>query len=178
MTGRVFSFSRVLNLLFILVAHHLLTLAAAASPLQFATTPDAPLHMQATKMSFFEMRGEAFLKQGAILQQGDLSLKSDKMHIVFGGPDKDVAEKIYVKGAVELIDAKGQRATAAHGVYDIASEKITLRDKVVVYDTSPNSQLDKLHGTILNINMRDGRGQLDGDGTARARIHLKPQVKP
>jgi lipopolysaccharide transport protein LptA len=161
-------------------------LSLAQTPsVQFATAPDAPIYLQAEKISVVQHDNRTALEGKAVLRQGRLSLSANAMQVTFDADTGATAQDIFATGAVVLVDAKGQISRAQQAHFRVQEEILLMRGDVVIENQQADSQFSSLTGAQLQVNMRTGQSQMlaaentEGGGASgapnpRIRIQLNP----
>lgn len=118
-----------------------------------------PIKWSAERSEILGREDLALLIGNARVEQGDLLLTSDRLHIFYvlgetaGNPD---VQRLDATGNV-VLKSPSETATAAWGVYDIANRLITLGGGVRLERAGSN-----LNGERLEIDLRNGVAKIDG----------------
>lgn len=175
------SLLRPLVLLVVCLASHGFTPAMAETGAVFATDSNAPISVEANKMTVFKNGARAELLGRAALNQGPLSLTADEVTLFYTALSPRQLTRITAEKNVRIVSQNGREVFGDKAVYRVNAEKMTVSGNVRVIDTTNNgedkSETNTLSGGRLVINMRDGTSQVEGDesaGGGRARIELTP----
>ena len=158
--------------------------AAAETAGVFATDSDAPINIEADKMSLFRSGAQAELLGNAALAQGPLSLTAREVAVFYGTTAPRRLTRITAAEDVHIISENGREVFGDAAVYLVSAEEMTVTGNVLVINTKDT---DTLTGVRLIINLRNGTSRIFGalKGTknndksgrqsgGRARIQLKP----
>ena len=161
----------------------------------FATDSDAPISVQADKMTLTRNGARAELLGNAALAQGPLSLTARAVTLFYGDATPRSLTRITAAEEVHIISQNEREVFGDTAVYLVSDEKMTVSGNVRVIDIRDNAEANTLTGARLVINMRDGTsritgaanvsnngaqdgeqgsGQSGGQTSGRARIQLKP----
>lgn len=157
----------------------------------FATDSDAPISIQADKMTLLRNGARAELLGNAALAQGPLSLTARAVTLFYSDAAPRSLTRITAAEEVHIISQNGREVFGDTAVYRVSDEQMTVSGNVRVIDTRDNAEANTLTGARLVINMRDGTSRITGaanvsknaaqDGeqssgqpSGRARIQLKP----
>ena len=151
----------------------------------FSTAPDAPINLQAAKISITQEGNRAALDGNAMLRQGSLTLSANRMQVVFDPTSGGAAQDILATGAVVLVDEKGQISRAQQAHFRVQEEVLLMRGDVVIENQQADSQFSSLTGAQLRVDMRTGQSQMlaaantegapaSGADKPRIRIQLNP----
>lgn len=157
----------------------------------FATDSDAPISIQADKMTLLRNGARAELLGNAALAQGPLSLTARAVTLFYSDAAPRSLTRITAAEEVNIISQNGREVFGDTAIYLVSDEQMTVSGNVRVIDTRDNAEANTLTGARLVINMRDGTSQITGvanvskngiqDGeqgsgqtSGRARIKLKP----
>ena len=162
------------------------TPAAAETAGVFATDSDAPINLEADKMSLFRSGAQAELLGNAALAQGPLSLTAREVAVFYGTTPPRRLTRITAVEDVHIVSENGREVYGDEAVYLVNAEEMTVTGNVRVINTK-NTDVDTLIGVRLIINLRNGtsrifgapKGTKNNDKTGRqsggrARIQLKP----
>ena len=160
--------------------------AAAETAGVFATDSDAPINLEADKMSLFRSGAQAELLGNAALAQGPLSLTAREVAVFYGTTPPRRLTRITAVEDVHIVSENGREVYGDEAVYLVNAEEMTVTGNVRVINTK-NTDVDTLIGVRLIINLRNGtsrifgapKGTKNNDKTGRqsggrARIQLKP----
>ncbi len=160
--------------------------AAAETAGVFATDSDAPINIEADKMSLFRSGAQAELLGNAALAQGPLSLTAREVAVFYGTTAPRRLTRITATEDVHIISENGREVFGDAAVYLVSAEEMTVTGNVRVINTK-DTDADTLTGVRLIINLRNGTSRIFGapKGTknnektgrqsgGRARIQLKP----
>jgi len=165
--------------------------AAAETAGVFATDSDAPINIEADKMSLFRSGARAELLGNAALAQGPLSLTAREVALFYANTTPRRLTRITAAQSVHIVSENGREVFGDAAVYLVSAEEMTVTGNVRVINTK-DTDADTLTGARLVINLRDGtsrifgaaNGASDNDksskqkdapkGSGRARIRLKP----
>ncbi|MEC7512059.1 MAG: LptA/OstA family protein [Pseudomonadota bacterium] len=160
--------------------------AAAETAGVFATDSDAPINIEADKMSLFRSGAQAELLGNAALAQGPLSLTAREVAVFYGTTAPRRLTRITAAEDVHIISKNGREVFGDAAVYLVSAEEMTVTGNVRVINTK-DTDADTLTGVRLIINLRNGTSRIFGTlkGTknndkgdrrngGRARIQLKP----
>ena len=160
-----------------LAAALLLTAAAAQAAETGVPNPfsgmggdsDKPISIQADS-TVADINGETATYKGNVhVVQGDLKLRSDKLHI---RAQKGTISRIEADGNVVVASTQGQ-ATGANAVYDVAQRVVTLTGKVVLTN-GPNV----MRGSQLVVNLASGQANLTSNGRVEGLFVPSKAPKP
>ena len=155
------------SFVFLLMAVAMSATPATAQSLRFQTDATAPLQLTAGQLVWQHDTQLAEASDKARLSQGDLVLSAERMIVHMDETGR--ASHLTASGQVRLRDAT-QRAEAGQAAYDFITEKLVLRDNVVVMDRPDDTKTRKLSGARLQLDMRTGKARLGG-GRARIELH-------
>ena len=160
--------------------------AAAETAGVFATDSDAPINIEAEKMSLLRSGAQAELLGNAALAQGPLSLTAREVAVFYGTTAPRRLTRITAAEDVHIISENGREVFGDAAVYLVSAEEMTVTGNVRVINTK-DTDADTLTGVRLIINLRNGTSRIFGTlkGTknnvksdrqsgGRARIQLKP----
>ena len=156
----------------------------------FATDSDAPISIQADKMTLLRNGTRAELLGNAALAQGPLSLTARAVTLFYSDAAPRSLTHITAAEEVHIISQNEREVFGDTAVYLVSDELMTVSGNVRVIDTGDNAETNTLTGARLVINMRDGTSRITGaanvskngaqDGeqgggqtSGRARIQLK-----
>jgi lipopolysaccharide export system protein LptA len=148
-----------------IIRYALVFLASAAAANAASSVPnpfsgmggdsDKPISIQADS-TVADINGETATYKGNVhVVQGDLRLRSDKLHIK---AQKGTISRIEADGNVVVASTQGQ-ATGATAVYDVSKRVVTLTGKVVL----TNGQ-NVMRGSMLVVNLASGQANLTSQG--------------
>ena len=157
----------------------------------FATDSDAPISIQADKMTLLRNGARAELLGNAALAQGPLSLTARAVALFYSDAAPRSLTRITAAEEVHIISKNGREIFGDTAIYLVSDEQMTVSGNVRVIDTRDNTEANTLTGARLVINMRNGTSRITGaanvskngvqDGeqgsgqtNGRARIQLKP----
>ncbi|HCQ82869.1 MAG TPA: hypothetical protein DIT66_08585 [Rhodobiaceae bacterium] len=161
----------------------------------FATDSDAPISIQADKMTLLRNGARAELLGNAALAQGPLSLTARAVTLFYSDAAPRSLTRITAAEEVHRISQTGREVFGDTAVYSVSDEQMTVSGNVRVIDTRDNAEANTLTGARLVINMRDGTSRItgaanvsknatqngeqgseqgSGQTSGRARIQLKP----
>ena len=116
---------------------------------------DKPISIQADS-TVADINGETATYKGNVhVVQGDLKLRSDKLHI---RAQKGTISRIEADGNVVVASTQGE-ATGANAIYDVSKRIVTLTGKVVL----TNGQ-NVMRGSQLVVNLASGQANLTSNG--------------
>jgi lipopolysaccharide transport protein LptA len=151
----------------------------------FSTAPDAPIYLQAAKISVAQSDNRTALNGKAILRQGDLTLSADAMQVIFDPNTGSIAQDIFATGAVVLIDQKGQISRAQQAHLRVQEDILLMRGNVVIENQQADSQFSSLTGAQLRVDMRTGQSQMlastntdNAPTTEGAKPRIRIQLNP
>ena len=164
--------------------------AAAETAGVFATDSDAPINIEADKMSLFRSGAQAELLGNAALAQGPLSLTAREVAVFYGTTAPRRLTRITAAEDVHIISENGREVFGDAAVYLVSAEEMTVTGNVRVINTK-DTDADTLTGVRLIINLRNGTSRIfgapkgtknndksgrqkGGQSGGRARIQLKP----
>ena len=161
----------------------------------FATDSDAPISIQADKMTLLRNGARAELLGNAALAQGPLSLTARAVTLFYSDAAPRSLTRITAAEEVHIISQNGREVFGDTAVYLVSDEQMKVSGNVRVIDTRDNAEANTLTGARLVINMRDGTSRItgaanvgknaaqngeqgseqgSGQTSGRARIQLKP----
>jgi lipopolysaccharide export system protein LptA len=157
----------------------------------FATDSDAPISIQADKMTLLRNGARAELLGNAALAQGPLGLTARAVTLFYSDAAPRSLTRITAAEEVHIISQNGREVFGDTAVYLVSDEQMTVSGNVRVIDTRDNAAANTLTGARLVINMRDGTSRItgaanvsknatqngeqgSGQTSGRARIQLKP----
>ena len=157
----------------------------------FATDSDAPISVQADKMTLLRNGARAELLGNAALAQGPLSLTARAVTLFYADTTPRSLTRITAAEEVHIISQNEREVFGDMAVYLVSDEKMTVSGNVRVIDTRDGAEANTLTGARLVINMGDGTsritgaanvskdgeqgsGESSGQASGRARIQLKP----
>lgn len=154
-----------------LAAAALTLLAAGPVAAQLAQNSDAPVDITADELEVFNTECRAIWRGNAEALQDTSRLRADVLTIINkAGPAKPGAAAGSNCGTMDRMEAAGsvyyvtpqQRVRGTNGVYDAASETITITGDVVAVQGQ-----NVLRGERMVINSRTGQGNMQGLATGR-----------
>ena len=165
--------------------------AAAETAGVFATDGDAPINIEADKMSLFRSGAQAELLGNAALEQGPLSLTAGEVAVFYGTTAPRRVTRITAAESVHIVSENGREVFGDAAVYLVSAEEMTVTGNVRVINTK-DTDADTLTGVRLIINLRNGTSRIfgtskgaksneksgkknGGQSGGRARIQLKPR---
>ena len=157
----------------------------------FATDSNAPISIQADKMTLLRNGAQAEFLGNAALAQGPLSLTALAVTLFYSDAPPRSLTRITAAKEVHIISQNGREVFGDRAIYLVSDEQMTVSGNVRVIDTRDNTEASTLTGARLVINMRDGTSRITGvanvskndlqDGeqgsgqtSGRARIRLRP----
>ena len=157
----------------------------------FATDSDAPISIQADKMTLLKNGARAKFVGNTALAQGPLSLTARAVTLFYNDAAPRGLTRITAAEEVHIISQNEREVFGDTAVYLVSDEQMTVSGNVRVIATRDNAEANTLTGARLVINMRDGTSRIIGaadvnkngaqDGeqgsgqtSGRARIKLKP----
>lgn len=128
----------------------------------FATDSDAPISIQADKMTLLRNGARAELLGNAALAQGPLSLTARAVTLFYSDAAPRSLTRITAAEEVHIISQNGREVFGDTAVYRVSDEQMTVSGNVRVIDTRDNAAANTLTGARLVINMRDGTSRITG----------------
>jgi lipopolysaccharide export system protein LptA len=128
----------------------------------FATDSDAPISIQADKMTLLRNGARAELLGNAALAQGPLSLTARAVTLFYSDAAPRSLTRITAAEEVHIISQSRREVFGDTAVYLVSDEQMTVSGNVRVIDTRDNAEANTLTGARLVINMRDGTSRITG----------------
>ena len=135
--------------------------AAAETAGVFATDSDAPINIEADKMSLFRSGARAELLGNAALAQGPLSLTAREVALFYANTTPRRLTRITAAEDVHIISENGREVFGDAAVYLVSAEEMTVTGNVRVINTK-DTDADTLTGVRLIINLRNGTSRIFG----------------
>ena len=161
--------SRVLQSFFVNLCHAGLWLAifwpmqvVAQTGGVFATDSDAPISIQADKMTLLRNGTRAELLGNAALAQGPLSLTARAVTLFYSDAAPRSLSRITAAEEVHIISQNEREVFGDTAVYLVSDEQMTVSGNVRVIDTTDNAEANTITGARLVIKMRDGTSRITG----------------
>ncbi|CAA0086787.1 Lipopolysaccharide export system protein LptA [Starkeya nomas] len=141
----------------------------------FAANRDQPIRINANSLEVRDQEKQAIFTGNVVVQQGDTTLRCKKLVVFYDGKEAGGAAKsgeALAAGSpinssairrLEIIDSvvvttKEQTATGEKGVFETASNTITLTGSPVVLTSGPNV----IRGKKLTVDLTSGLSRFDG----------------
>jgi len=144
-----------------------------------------PIAIEADALEVFDKEQRAIYSGNVVVTQGETVMKAQKMVIFYdkpadgaaqpatGTPDGDTSvRRVEAEGNVVILD-KEQVATGEHGVYESATDIMTLTGNVAL---SKGQNVTK--GQKLVYNLGTGVANVDAGATGRVSSTFVPSEKP
>lgn len=172
------------------LAYCALTLAAMADNIPqkaggLSKNSKDPIAIEADSLEVFDKEQRAIYSGNVVVTQGETVMKAQKMIIFYdkpadgaaqptsGTPDGDTSvRRVEAEGNVVILD-KEQVATGDHGIYESASDIMTLTGNVAL---SKGQNVTK--GQKLVYNLGTGVANVDAGATGRVSSTFVPSDKP
>jgi lipopolysaccharide export system protein LptA len=139
-----------------------------------------PIQIESDRLEVLDGENKAIFDGNVNVSQGPTVLKAGKMVVFYAAQGEgstttgssnierlEVQDKVYIKSNTQV-------ATGDSGVFDMATEVLTLSGKEVVLSEGENV----LVGCKLTVNMKSGRAQVEGctanGGTGRVMMSIQP----
>jgi len=158
---------------------------AAQKPSGLSKNSKDPIAIEADSLEVFEKEQRAIYTGNVIVTQGETVMKAKKMIIFYdkpvegaanpsqGTPDGDTSiRRVEADGNVVIID-KDQVATGDHGVYENATDIMTLTGNVAL---TKGQNVTK--GQKLVYNLGTGIANVDAGASGRVSSTFVPSEKP
>lgn len=141
----------------------------------FATNRDQPIRINANSLEVRDQEKQAVFTGNVVVQQGDTTLRCKELVVFYDGKETGGAKKngealaagspinssavrrLEINGSV-LVTTKEQTATGDNGVFETASNTITLVGSPVVLTSGPNV----IRGKKLTVDLSSGLSRFDG----------------
>ena len=128
----------------------------------FATDSDAPISIQADKMTLLKNGARAEFVGNTALAQGPLSLTARAVTLFYSDAAPRGLTRITAAEEVHIISQNEREVFGDTAVYLVSDEQMTVSGNVRVIDTRDNAEANTLTGARLVINMRDGTSRITG----------------
>jgi lipopolysaccharide export system protein LptA len=147
----------------------------------FATNRDQPIRIDANSLEVLDQQKKAIFSGNVVVQQGDTTLRSKELVVFYDGKGAgtganaaDTAKagdalasgnpmssssirRLEINGSV-VVTTKEQTATGDQGVFETASNTITLTGNPVVLTQGPNV----IRGKKLTVDLANGASRFEG----------------
>ncbi len=136
------------------------TLTAQGTGLTFSgldAVRGLPVEMRADQLRVDTSTGETVFSGNAVLGQGDMRIAAPEIRIIYLPGDGNRIERLEASGGVTLVTAS-EAAEAQNAVYEVIAGTVAMRGGVILTQGA-----NVLSGDRLNVNIRTGQGQMDGN---------------
>lgn len=126
-----------------------------------------PVELEADKLEIFQEKNKAIFTGSVVAKQGEISIKSDLMHVYFTSKkDKNKSKDKGQQNSVEKVEALGnvllltgkEQAKGNKGVFNIVTKTITLTGDVVL-----SNEQTTLKASKFTYNIDSGVSRLIAD---------------
>ncbi|TVP71271.1 MAG: lipopolysaccharide transport periplasmic protein LptA [Rhodobacteraceae bacterium] len=116
-----------------------------------------PVEMRAEQLRVDTSTGETVFSGSAVLGQGDMRIAAPEIRIIYAPGDGNRIQRLEASGGVTLVTAT-EAAEAQSAVYEVIAGTVAMRGSVILTQGA-----NVLSGDRLNVNIRTGQGQMDGN---------------
>ncbi|MEM5518872.1 LptA/OstA family protein [Henriciella sp. AS95] len=153
-----------------------LTVVAAPAAIAQVSGEGGPIKVNADKSEVLEKQRKVVLIDNVDIMQGTARLRANRVTINYAGSGETQTNGLTGFGDIESMEAVGEvfyvtpdlKATGTKGIYNAASDTITLTGDVVLIRGE-----DVATGQRLVMNLEEGRTVLDG-GSGQVQMNINP----